>query len=215
MMIPARTRRSRVSTVGRAAAAAATGVAGVALAALLASTACRDQAPFHGNVIADPLPAPALRLDDPSGQRFDLSAQKGRVILLYFGYTHCPDVCPTTLADFARAIRMLSDKQRNGVHFVFMSVDPARDTPAVTEAYVRKFDTTFAALAPTAAKLDSIKTTWGFAVERDSMPGMKSDSYGVSHPAGVFVIDRLGNVRMIFNPGIKAEDIAFDLKRIL
>ena len=207
MMIPARTRRSRVCTVAGAAAAS------VALAALLASAACRDQAPFHGNVIADPLPAPVLRIDDPRG--FDLSAQKGRVILLYFGYTHCPDVCPTTLADFARAIRSLSDKQRTGVHFVFMSVDPGRDTPAVTEAYVRKFDTTFAALAPTAAKLDSIKTTWGFAVERDSMPGMKGDSYGVSHPAGVFVIDRLGSVRMIFNPGIKAEDIASDLKRIL
>ena len=85
----------------------------------------------------------------------------------------------------------------------------------MTEAYVRKFDTTFTALAPTAAKLDSIKTTWGFAVERDTMPGIKSDSYGVSHPAGVVVMDRLGNVRMIFNPGIKAEDIASDPKRIL
>ena len=205
-MVPPHTRRSRASVLV---------AAGTVLVTLVAGSGCRDQAPFHANVLADVLPAPALRLDDPNGQRFDLSARKGRVILLYFGYTHCPDVCPTTLADFARAIRTLSDKQRNGVHFVFMSVDPARDTPAVTEEYVRKFDTTFAALAPSAAKLDSIKTTWGFAVERDSMRGMKSDFYGVSHPAGVFVMDRLGNVRMIFNPGIKAEDIASDLKRIL
>jgi protein SCO1/2 len=183
--------------------------------------ACREPAPFHATVIADPLPAAALRLRDSRERTFDLRAEKGKVVLVYFGYTHCPDVCPTTLADLARARGALSARQRDGVRFVFVSVDPERDTPAVTEAYVQRFDSSFVGLAPSAAQLDSIKTAWGFTVERDSTPGMAGMSgmqvgaYGVTHPAGVFVIDRQGRVRLVFSPATKPDDIASDLKRMM
>ena len=136
-------------------------------------------------------------------------------MLVYFGYTHCPDICPTTLADFARARRLLDAKQRGALRFAFVSVDPGRDTPAVTEEYAWQFDSTFVGLAPTATQLASIKKAWGFAVERDSMPGMAHEGYGVSHPAGVFLVGRDGRVRMVFAPGTNPRDLAADLKRLM
>jgi protein SCO1 len=183
--------------------------------AVLVALACREQAPFHATVIADPLPAPVLRLADSRGGTFDLGTEKGRVVFIYFGYTHCPDVCPTTLADFARARRSLPEKQHSSMRFVFVSVDPGRDTPAVTEKYAWQYDSTFVGLAPTASQLDSIKAAWGFVVERDSMAGMKHDEYGVTHPAGVFMVGRDGRVRMVFSPAMKPHDLLADLKRVL
>jgi protein SCO1 len=184
-------------------------------AVAVVAVSCRDQAPFHATVIADPLPAPVLRLADSRGRVFELSAEKGRTVLVYFGYTHCPDVCPTTLADFARARRALPEKQRSALRLVFVTVDPGRDTPAVTEKYVWQFDSTFVGLVPSAAQLDSIKTAWGFVVEQDAMAGMKHDEYGVTHPAGVFLVDREGRVRMMFSPAMKPDDLVADLKRVL
>jgi protein SCO1/2 len=183
--------------------------------AVLVALACQDQAPFHATVISDPGPAPVLRLADSRGGTFDLGTEKGRVVFIYFGYTHCPDVCPTTLADFARARRSLREKQRSAMRFVFVSVDPGRDTPTVTEKYVWQFDSTFVGLAPTASQLDSIRVAWGFVVEVDSMPGMKHDQYGVTHPAGIYMVGRDGRIRMVFYPAMKPDDLLADLKRVL
>lgn len=162
--------------------------------------------------IPDPQTAPALLIHDSRGQAFDLAAERGKAVLVFFGYTHCPDVCPTTLADFARARRILGVKS-DRMRFVFVSVDPERDTPAATESYAWQFDSTFVGLAPTVAELDTIKSAWGFAVTKEEMPGMAG--YGVSHPAGLFFIDRSGNVRFVFAPGTKGEALAADLKRLL
>jgi protein SCO1/2 len=186
--------------------------------AVVTLPACREPAPFHATIIADPLPAPALRLRDSQDRTFDLGAEKGRTVLVYFGYTHCPDLCPTTLADVARARSMLAARQRGTVRFVFVSVDPERDTPPATQEFVQRFDSSFVGLAPSAAQLDSIKSAWGFTVERDSMPGMpgmQAGAYGVSHPAGIFVIDREGRVRLVFSPATQPNDIASDLKRMM
>ena len=180
--------------------------------ALVVAAACGREAPTHGMSIPDPQPAPALVLHDSRGQAFDLSAQRGRAVLLFFGYTHCPDVCPATLADFARArrtLRLTDDRLR----FVFVSVDPERDTPALAQSYAWQFDSTFTGFAPTAAQLDTIKATWGFSVGKEEMPGMAG--YGVMHPAGVFFIGRDGKMRFVFAPGTKSDDLAADLKRLL
>ncbi|MFI5311750.1 MAG: SCO family protein [Gemmatimonadales bacterium] len=187
-----------------------------AMAAALVSAAmvaaCGRQAPLHGMSVADAQAAPALVLRDSKGQLFDLAAERGKAVLVFFGYTHCPDVCPTTLADFARARRILGVKPER-LRLVFVSVDPERDTPALTESYAWQFDSTFTGLAPTAAQLDTIKGAWGFAVEKETMPGMAG--YGVTHPAGVFFVDRDGKVRFVFAPGTKGEDLAADLRRLL
>ena len=186
----------------------------VTLTAMLL-TGCGTPAPFHATVISDPLPASPLQVHDSRGGLFDLAAGKGHTVLVFFGYTHCPDVCPTTLADFARARRMLKPREQQAMQFVFVSVDPERDTPAKTEEYARQFDSSFVGLAPTQPELENIGKAWGFAVFRDSIPGNSSSAYGVSHPAGVFLVDREGRVRMVFGPGTVAADIAADLKRLL
>jgi protein SCO1 len=185
-----------------------------AAAAVVTVMACTKQPPEHGTLIPDPQPAPALRLADAQGHAFELAAQHGRLTFVYFGYTHCPDACPTTLTDWARAKALLGS---NGVavHFVFVSVDPDRDTPQLAQRYAMQFDTAFTGLVASAAQLDSIKTAWRFAVERDEMPGMKSGEYGVTHPAGVYFVDGDGKMKFVFAPGSKPEEIASDLKRLL
>jgi protein SCO1/2 len=187
---------------------------GLVTAAAVAATACAGKPPEHGTYIQDPEPAPALRLTDGAGHPFDLAAQHGRLTFVYFGYTHCPDACPTTLTDWARAKALLGAKGAR-VHMVFVSVDPARDTPEIAAHYARQFDTTFTGLVASGAQLDSIKTAWGFAVEREEMPGMKPDEYGVGHPAGVYFVDGDGRMKFVFAPGSKPEEIASDLKRLL
>jgi len=178
----------------------------------MVAAGCGERAPLHGMTIPDVQSAPALVLRDSRGRTFDLAAERGKVVLLYFGYTHCPDACPTTLADFARARRILGAKS-DQLRFVFVSVDPERDTPALIASYAWQFDSTFTGLASTATQLDTIKTAWGFTVAKEEMEGMAG--YGVTHPAGVFFVDRQGKVRFVFAPGTKSEDLAADLKRLL
>jgi len=186
----------------------------VAGTAAVLSLACRAKPPEHGMLIVDPQAAPALRLADAQGRPFDLSAQHGRLTFVFFGYTHCPDACPTTLTDWARARALLGPKGE-AVHFVFVSVDPGRDSPAEAQRYARQFDPAFTGLAASAAEVDSIKAAWNFAVERDDMPGMKAGEYGVTHPAGVFFIDGDGRMKFVFAPGTTPADLASDLRRLL
>ena len=100
-----------------------------------------------------------VRVVDADGATFDMDKERGsRAVLLYFGYTHCPDVCPATLADWARAKKALGSGAER-VRFVFVSVDPDRDTPQLTRAYARQFDAAFVGLSPTAAQVDSLYRT--------------------------------------------------------
>ena len=170
--------------------------------------------PEHGTLIENAAPAPALQLTDAAGRPFDLAAQHGRKTFVFFGYTHCPDACPTTLTDWARARALLGSKG-GAVHFVFVSVDPARDTPEIAAHYARQFDTTFTGLVAAGATLDTIKTAWGFAVEREEMPGMKPGDYGVAHPAGVYFVDGDGRMKFVFAPGSTPQEIASDLQRLM
>jgi protein SCO1/2 len=183
-------------------------------AAAVAIIACGGKPPEHGTLIEKPEPAPALHLTDAAGHSFDLAAQRGHLTFVYFGYTHCPDACPTTLTDWARARALLGAKGAN-VHLVFVSVDPERDTPAIAAHYAMQFDSTFTGLVASGAQLDSIKTAWSFAVQHEEMPGMKPEDYGVDHPAGVYFVDGDGRLAFVFAPGSKPEEIASDLKRLM
>jgi protein SCO1/2 len=185
-----------------------------AVAVLAAAAGCRGKPPEHGTLIEDAQPAPPLHLTDAQGRAFDLAAQHGKLTFVYFGYTHCPDACPTTLTDWARAKALLGEKAP-AIHFVFVSVDPERDTPEIAQHYARQFDSTFTGLVATTAQVETVKNVWGFAVERDEMPGMKMGEYGVSHPAGVYFVDGDGKLKFVFAPGSKPEEIASDLKRLM
>ena len=185
----------------------------IATVALLAAVAaCADSTPLHGVVIEDPAAAPPLALVDANGRSFDLSKERGRAVLVYFGYTHCPDVCPATLSDWARAGRVLGSASEK-VRFVFVSVDPERDTPKVSYDYAHQFDPAFIGLTASDSTLEKLKKDWGFAVFREETGDPKG--YGVAHPGQSFVIDTNGMLRMIFPPGTKPADIAADLRRLM
>ena len=183
----------------------------LAIIACLVLAGCSGQLE-RGVVIEDAEPAPALSFTAADGQRFDLAAEKGNVVLVYFGYTHCPDVCPTTLSDWARAKRALgADTTR--LRFVFISMDPDRDTPTLTQAYAKQFDPSFVGVTGTDAELDALKKRWSIAAYPEGDP--RSGIYTVAHPAHTFVMDRQGRLRILFEPGVRGEELAKDLRKLL
>lgn len=159
---------------------------------LLLAVACRDKAPAPNLVTRATTPrlAPEMRLTAHGGQVFDLQNERGNVVLIFFGYTHCPDICPTTLADFAGVKRRLEGRA-DSVKFVFISVDPARDTPEKAMAYARNFDRSFIGLTGDSASLAQIQRGFRTAsyIERDTSP-----DYLVAHSASVYIIGADGTV---------------------
>jgi protein SCO1/2 len=180
----------------------------LSLALLLA--ACAEK-PWHGIVLDPPSAAPPLAASKPDGSVFTLADAKGEVVMLFFGYTHCPDVCPTTLADWARAKRALAGDTA-GVRFVFLAVDPVRDTPAIAQAYAVQFDSSFAGYAVDDAALARIRRDWGIAAYPEGDP--RTPDYTVAHPAHTYVVDSKGRLRLMIPPGVRGEQIAEDLRRV-
>jgi protein SCO1 len=129
--------------------------------AVLFAAACTEK-PWHGIVLDPPSAAPPLAMSRADGSRATLADAKGAVVVLYFGYTHCPDVCPTTMADWARAKRALG-ADTTGVRFYFLSVDPGRDTPESARAYAAQFDASFIGFGANDAELARILRDWGIA----------------------------------------------------
>ncbi|MCC7054161.1 MAG: SCO family protein [Gemmatimonadaceae bacterium] len=169
---------------------------------------------FNGVVLDPPDAAPALRLADSTGTAFDLGAQRGQVVMVFFGYTHCPDVCPTTLVEWKRAATALGDAAQR-VRFVFVSVDPERDTPAGAQRYAAGFSPTFTGLTGTRAQIDATLATWKLAAYRDGNPADTSTTYTVSHPSQVFVIDPEGRLRLMHRAGLTPAQIADDIRALL
>jgi protein SCO1/2 len=176
----------------------------------LGAAACDE--PLRGIVMEDPEPAAPLVLTDGAGRTFDLAAARDTVVLLYFGYTHCPDVCPTTLSDWAGARRALGARA-DRVRFVFVSVDPDRDTREVAHAYARQFDSTFVGLSPGEAELEALKRAWNFAAYPEG--DTRTRAYTVAHPAHTYVVDRQGRLRVLYEPGVRGEALARDIRKLL
>jgi protein SCO1 len=185
--------------------------AALCLLALLA--ACGSPA-FHGAALDPPEPAPKLVLTDSAGGTFDLAAERGNVVLLFFGYTHCPDVCPTTLVDWRHAADSLGAKA-DRVRFVFVSVDPERDTPALAQRYASRFRPGFVGLTGTRAEVDALLREWKIAAFRDGVPGDTTSRYTVSHPSQVFVVDGSGALRLLQRQGLRPAQIAADIEALL
>jgi protein SCO1 len=153
-----------------------------------------------------------LSLTDADGKARTLADFKGKVTLVFFGYTQCPDVCPTTLAELAAVKRDLG-KDGDRVQGVFVSVDPQRDTPQVLKAYIASFDPGFVALRGTP---EEIKTAArNFKVFYAQVPGKTEGSYTVDHTAGTYVFDAQGRVRLFVRYGSGAEALRHDLKLLL
>lgn len=179
----------------------------------LGLTACAER-PWHGIVLDPATPAPPLAAAGVAAapaSRFTLASARGSTVLVYFGYTHCPDVCPTTLADWARARRALGADTLN-VRWVFVSVDPTRDTPADAAAYARQFHPSFEGTALTDAELAPVLRDWSIAAYPEGDP--RTPDYTVAHPAHSFVVDAEGRLRLMIPPGVRGDSIAEDLRRL-
>ncbi|MCL6522445.1 MAG: SCO family protein [Firmicutes bacterium] len=204
---------------GKSRRASALRLAGVAATLLLLATAAWRlllAAPpsFRGDVLNPPQPAPDFRLTDTSGRNFDLASLRGRVVLLYFGYTTCPDVCPATLAVLRQAQQQLGGDAAR-LRVLFVTVDPERDTPARVAGYLKPFGFRPAAVGLTgsAARLQPVWKAYGVYVHKHPVPG--SSTYLVDHSAYVYLIDPQGRLRLLFPYGTTPEAVVHDVRLIL
>jgi protein SCO1/2 len=153
-----------------------------------------------------------LRLTDHNGKARTLADFRGKVVLVNFGYTQCPDVCPTTLADLASAMKKLGP-DASQVQVLFVTVDPKRDKPELLRQYLPAFDPAFLGLYgdEDATK----KVTRDFKIYAQERPGKTPDSYTVDHAAQTFVYDRNGKLRLVMGYGMAPEAIASDVRILL
>ncbi|MEY5100328.1 MAG: hypothetical protein RJA36_3047 [Pseudomonadota bacterium] len=184
-----------------------------ALAALsLGLAGCSDKPAFKGVDITGADYASGFSLTDHNGQPRTLADFRGKVVVLFFGYTQCPDVCPTTLSELAQA-RQLLGAQGERLQGLFVSVDPERDTPAVMKAYMANFDPSFLALYAGPDELPAVAKS--FKVYYKKVEGKTSSSYTMDHSAGSYVYDSQGRIRLYHRHGSGAEALASDIKILL
>ena len=164
---------------------------------------------LRGSQINPPITAPDFDLKDAQGLDFQLSSQRGKVVMIFFGYTSCPDVCPSTLSEM-KLVRTRLGKAADHVRFVFITVDPQRDTPEHISKYVANFDPTFIGLSGSEQYLAPIWKAYG--VYRAIRDLGSSAGYLVDHSSQVYVIDRSGNLRTTYSFGTPVDDIVSDMK---
>ncbi len=156
--------------------------------------------------------ATGFQLTDHNGQQRTLADFKGKVVVVFFGYTQCPDVCPTSLGELAEAKRLLG-ADGDKLQGLFISVDPARDTPEVMKQYMASFDPSFLALYTTADGLPALAKS--FRVYYKKVDGKTPTSYTMDHSAGSYVYDKQGRVRLYTRYGSGAPALAGDVKKLL
>ena len=203
------------------------GPAALAAVLLLALSACTSAAPSPSVIMLDPgasasnlamgmseteyspaKPEPPLQLTDQNGQAFDITSLRGTPVFVFFGYTHCTDVCPTTLADLRTAIAQSGLPAK----VVFVTVDPARDTAAVMKSYLDLYQAGFIGLTGTAAEIATAAAAWG--VQYSAGPADSSGNYEVTHTSDVFLVDASGMLRNHIFAGAGSPLIATILKQV-
>jgi protein SCO1/2 len=167
---------------------------------------------FHGQIMQVGDPVADFTLTAHTGERVRLSDWRGRWVALYFGYTFCPDVCPTTLAQLAQMRRRLGAEAAN-VQVIMVTVDPERDTPERLAAYVRAFDPSFVGLTGTPAEIAAVAAPLGVYVARQEVEG--AAGYLVDHTASILLLDPQGRLRLIWPPNTSPEFMAEDLTYLL
>jgi protein SCO1/2 len=171
-----------------------------------------SKTPFNGVDITGSNLGPDFRLADHNGKERSLADFRGKVVTLFFGYTHCPDVCPTTLSDMAQAVKLLGPDGAR-VQVLFVTVDPKRDTPELLRNYVPAFNPAFLGLYGDAAA--QAKVTQDFKIYAAERPGKTPESYTVDHSAQSLVFDTKGRLRLMLPYGTAGDKIASDLRVLL
>jgi protein SCO1/2 len=173
-------------------------------ASAILSYAGRDNRNFFGSKIDPPLPAPAFTLTNQASTLVSLSDLRGKYILLFFGFTNCPDICPATMGVLKQVQNQLKDQSEN-FQVLFVTTDPDRDTPQAIGSYLGRFDSSFIGLTGTKAELEQIWADYGVTVLDN----------GTTHSTRVYLIDPEGNIPLTFPSATNSENITADLKRIM
>jgi protein SCO1/2 len=171
-----------------------------------------SQSPFQGTDISGVDWGKDFNLVDHHGQRRTLADFHGKVVALFFGYTHCPDVCPTTLGELALTLKKLG-KDAEKVQVLFVTLDPARDTPAVLAQYVPSFNPAFIGLTGSEAEVGQTAKTFKVFYQRQE--SSSKAGYFLDHSANTFVFDPQGRLRLMYGFGVGVEPILHDFKQLL
>lgn len=186
------------------------------LGALALSASCEQVAlkgSFAGVEMTPAQSKPAFTFTATSGQPFDFRRETdGRLTLLFFGYTHCPDVCPVHLANIAATLRRLSPGERARIRVVFVTTDPARDSLPRIRAWLDNFDSTFVGLRGSDADIARVESSLGLA---PSSVEPTANGYGVAHAAQVLAFTSDDSLRVVYPFGIRQQDWAHDLPLLL
>ncbi len=186
---------------------------GVAFCAFALVSACSPDKPkFNAIDVTGANYAKGFSLKDHTGQERKLTDFKGKVVVVFFGYTQCPDVCPTTMTELVEVKRLLG-AMGDKLQAVFITLDPARDTAELLNAYVTNFDSSFVALIPTPEQL--VEVAKEFKIYYKKVDGKTPTSYTMEHSAGSYIFDGQGQVRLFSRYGSGAQAIAQDVTMLL
>lgn len=186
-------------------------VVGLLFGVVIALAGCSGSYVYQGSLIDPPAPAADFALTDQHGQPFRLSDQQGKVVLIAFGYTNCPDVCPLTLANFKEIKAELKD-QVGEVQFAFVTIDPERDTQERLQAYIGSFDPEFIGLSGDMSDLESVWKSYG--VYRSKRDTGSASGYAMDHTSRLYTIDKSGNLRLTFPFDMDQMAVASDLRHL-
>jgi protein SCO1 len=179
----------------------------------LGLAACRGPAPeYRGSDITGADFGKRLALTDHNGRAVTLETFRGKLVVLFFGYTHCPDVCPTTLSDLAQALKSMDPALAGKVQVLFVSVDPERDKPETLKAYVPYFHPGFLGLHGTPQEVEAVAREFRVVYRKHVEPG--ATAYLVDHTAGSYVLDASGKLRLYLPYAHPPADIAHDLSAL-
>lgn len=182
------------------------------LAALLLAS-CSSPPPYKSKIIPDSPVAPAFTLTDQYGQPRSLSDFRGKVVSLFFGFTHCPDICPTHLARQAEVMRQLGPLA-DQVAVLFVSLDPERDSPAALKLYMDAFDPRFIALTGTVEQTTKVAKQYKIFWQKTPLPD-SALVYTIDHTTNSFIIDQTGRLRLNVPHEMSAADVTHDLKLMI
>ncbi len=189
-------------------------VTAIVLASLFAVGACRQAGPsFQSTDITGAGFGRDFSLSDPDGKTRTLADFRGKVLVVFFGFTQCPDVCPTTLLRMKEVMAALEPAEAEKVRVAFITVDPERDTAEVLSQYVTAFDPRFVGLRADPEKTAEVAKE--FKVFYMKVPGSTPESYTVDHTAASYVFDTDGKIRLMVKHGASVDTIVHDLRQLL
>lgn len=168
---------------------------------------------FKGHDISGSGLGQNLAMQDRNGQLRTLADYQGKIVVVFFGFTQCPDICPTALSQLAQAVDSLEETTQKNVQVLMISVDPARDTPTVLHDYVQLFHPEFEGLTGTAEQLH--KTAQSFKAFYAKVPSLQTDQYSMDHSASFYVLDQQGKARSLLDGDASPSDIAHDIRLLL